>query len=75
MTIDVALLGILITLIMAVLAGGFYMGRLTEKVRSNRLEIEENKKEAIAYRKENREEHEKIVQRLDRVISNGGGKL
>ena len=71
MTIDVALLGVMISLIMAVLAGGYFMGKLTERVRSNRLEIEENKREAIAYRKENREEHALIVARLDKLITNG----
>ena len=74
MTIDMALLSVLITLILAVLAGGYFLGKLTERVHSNRLEIDENKREAIAYRKENREEHAVIVSRLDRLISNGGGQ-
>ena len=71
MTIDLALLSVLITLILAVLAGGFFLGKLTERVRSNRLEIEENKKDAIDYRKENREEHKVIVERLDKLILEG----
>ena len=71
MTIDLALLSVLITLIMAVLVGGFFMGKLTERVRSNRLEIEQNKDEAKAYRLENREEHKVIVERLDKLILEG----
>ena len=71
MTIDLALLSVLITLILAVLAGGFFLGKLTERVRSNRLEIEQNKDEAKAYRLENREEHKVIVERLDKLILEG----
>ena len=74
MTIDIAVLGLLITLLLAVLAGGFFLGKLTEKVSSNRKEIEDNKAEAIAYRKENREEHKAMVVKLDRIIMNGGSK-
>ena len=74
MTIDMALLSVVITLIMAVLAGGYFLGKLTERVHSNRLEIGDNKKELVAYRKENREEHAVIVARLDRLITNGGCK-
>ena len=48
MTIDLALLALLISLILAVLTGGVFIGRLSEKVRSNRLEIEENKVDAKA---------------------------
>ena len=71
MTIDIALLALLISLIMAVLAGGVFIGKLTERVRSNRLEIEQNKDEAKAYRLENREEHKVIVERLDKLILEG----
>ena len=74
MTIDLALLAIMISLILAVLAGGVFIGRLSEKVKSNRLEIEENKADAKAERRENREEHKTIVARLDKLITNGGGK-
>ena len=74
MTIDLALLALLISLILAVLAGGVFIGRLSEKVRSNRLEIEEEKADNRAERKENREEHKAIVSRLDKLIMNGGGK-
>ncbi len=74
MTIDLALLALLISLILAVLTGGVFIGRLSEKVRSNRLEIEGNKADAKAERKENREEHRTIVARLDKLIMNGGSK-
>ncbi len=74
MTIDVAVLAVGISLILAVLAGGVFIGRLSEKVRSNRFEIEEQKKVASRYREENREEHKTIVARLDRLIMNGGSK-
>ena len=71
MTIDLALLSVGISLIMAMLAGGVVIGRALEKIKSNRLEIEENKKDAIDYRKENREEHKVIVERLDKLILEG----
>ena len=74
MTIDLALLALLISLILAVLTGGVFIGRLSEKVRSNRLKIEGNKADAKAERKENREEHRTIVARLDKLIMNGGSK-
>ena len=74
MTIDMAVLSVLITLMLAVLAGGFFLGKLTERVHSNRLEIEDNKEDARAYREENREEHKAIVVKLDKIIVNGGGK-
>jgi len=74
MTIDLAMLALLISLILAVLAGGVFIGRLSEKVRSNRLEIDANKEEAKAYRLENREEHKTIAVKLDRIIMNGGSK-
>jgi len=74
MTIDVALLGVLISLIFAVLIGGVFIGRLSEKVASNRREIGQQQKNIDAYREENREEHKGIVARLDKLIMNGGGK-
>ncbi len=61
MAIDVALLGGFITLLLAVLAGGFYLGRLSEKVRNNRFDIEDAKEREKEYRKENREEHLTIM--------------
>ena len=72
MTIDMALLSVLVTLILAVLAGGYFLGKLTERVKGTRIDIDENKREAIAYRKENREEHAVIVARLDKLIMDGG---
>ena len=78
MNIDIALLGVLISLILAVLVSGVFIGRLSEKVRGNRIDINENKDEAKdeanVYRKENREEHKAIADRLDKLIMNGGGK-
>ena len=73
MTIDTAVLGVLVSLIFSVLGGGYFLGRLTERVKSNRMEIEENKKDAAEYKKENKEAHADRNRKLDKLLLNGKG--
>jgi len=74
MTIDTTILALLISLILAVLAGGVWVGRMSEKIRGNRFDIEGNKDKLEIYRKENKDEHAAMIVKLDRLITNGGRK-
>jgi len=74
MAIDTALLGIMISLIISVVIGSVWVGKLSERVRNNRFDIETHRTEQKEYQTENKEEHQKIIVRLDRIITNGGGK-
>ena len=74
MTIEVAMVALLVSLIMSVLGGGVWLGKLSEKVRHNRYNIEDQKSNMETYRKENREEHQAIISRLDTIITNGNSR-
>ncbi len=71
MTSDFALLGMVITLLLAVIALGFWAGRTTEKIRNNRFDIEEQKEDFKTYQNYNREEHKSMIVKLDTIITNG----
>lgn len=75
MTIDTAMLGIIITLLMGMLAGGVYVGRLSEKVKGNRTDIDAVKKEAHEDRERNSAEHSRLYEKLEtlaQLVRNGG---
>jgi len=75
MTIDTAMLGIIITLLMGMLAGGVYVGRLSEKVKGNRSDIDADKKEAHEDRERNSAEHSRLYEKLEtlaQLVRNGG---
>ena len=74
MAIDTALLGILISLLVSVIIGSVWIGKMSEKVQNNRTDIEAHRIEQKEYQSENKEEHKTIIARLDKLISNGGGK-
>jgi len=74
MGIDTALLGIVISLIVSVVIGSVWVGKMSEKIRNNRTDIEVHKMEQKEYQRENKEEHKVIISRLDTIIMNGGGK-
>ncbi|KKN00321.1 hypothetical protein LCGC14_1138940 [marine sediment metagenome] len=61
-----------ITLVLALVAGSVTMGRLFEKVKGNRSDINENRdeqrQEREQDRKENREEHNSMSIKLDAVL-------
>lgn len=69
MTLDTTILAVLITLIMAVLAGGVWAGKMSEKIKGNRYDIEDQKEDMKSYRLENGEEHKAIILRLDKIIN------
>ncbi len=69
MTIDITILAILISLIISILAGGAWLGRMWEKIKSNRRDIDENKDDVKTYQRENADQHRVIISRLDRIIN------
>ena len=71
MTIDMALVVLLISLILSVLAGGVFIGRLSEKVKHNRADINYHQEEVKEALKENEEEHRAIINKLDAALLRG----
>lgn len=64
MTLDVGMIAIFVTILVALLAMAAAWGSLRERVKHN--------KEAISLdRKTNREDHQQIFEKLDQIISNG----
>ncbi len=59
-----------IVLLIAIISAAIAFGRLFEKVRGNRIDIDED-------RKANREDHSKLFDKMDELrtlIMNGGGR-
>lgn len=71
MTIETGILGVLISLILAVLAGGIWLGRLAERVRNNKDDILDSKQIVKEFQVENKKEHRDMITRLDKILRNG----
>ena len=75
MIIDTPLLGIILTILLAVIGVAVTMGMYGEKIKQNREKIKENKeltdKEITNLRDENRQDHKAIFSKLDAIIRNG----
>jgi len=71
MQVDVAMVAILVTVFLAIIAVAFGYGVLTQKVKSNRIDINNVHEEFQTYRKENKQEHHEINSKLDTIIRNG----
>ena len=74
MDIDTTVLAILIVVLLSILSGGVWLGRMSEKVRNNRHDLEEEKEmrreEAQTFRQDNRQEHKDMMVRIDKALSN-----
>ena len=64
MSIDITILAIMISLILAIIGGGVWIGKITERVGNNRFDIEQQ-------RTDNKEEHKEMNSKLDRILQNG----
>ena len=82
---DAALIGVIITVLIALLTMAYGYGVLSNKVKVNAKDIEKQEvahKELItqircefkAYQLNNREDHSMIFQKLDKILQNGSGK-
>lgn len=67
MTVDTPLLGVIVTVLFAILGLAAAWGTLAQKVRGHEREIE-------TYRRENREDHQIINKKLDIISSYLRGK-
>lgn len=77
MTIDPGLAALIGTGALALIGVAFGYGMLTNRVKGNRLDINENKQnfrdDMQAFRDENTEGHRLIHEKLDTIIRNGRG--
>ena len=77
MTIDPGMATLIISVFLAIVGAAFGYGVLTNRVKGNRLDIDENKKDFKAdmdsLKSENSAGHKLIHEKLDIMIRNGGG--
>lgn len=82
MQIDIAAVGILVSIIVSLLAFSAWVGALHQKVKNNRTDIDrgnEEHKETIkqirdefkAYKSDNKSDHTLIFGKLDAILQNG----
>ena len=71
MQIDAALVGVLVTVLLAILGITFGYGVLTNKVSNNRKDINDIWDWLQNYQKENKSDHNQINSKLDNIIRNG----
>lgn len=82
MQIDTAMVGVLVSIIVSLLAFAAWVGALHQKVRNNRDDIDEDKKEKKetivqiraefkSYQIENKNDHAQIFNKLDTILQNG----
>ena len=71
MQIDAAMIGVVVTVLLALIGMAYGYGILTQKVKSNRCDIADIWKEFKSYQIDNRQDHKEIFVKLDKIISNG----
>jgi len=70
MTIDTAIIVLLIPIILSIVSLAFWAGKLSERVKNNQVDIDKQEKVYDKWRAENRQEHQEIM----RLIRNGNEK-
>jgi len=69
--LNASLFGIIVTVLLALLALAYGYGVLTQKVKSNRYDINKIANEFKDYQQENKNDHQAIGLKLDTIIRNG----
>ena len=69
--LNVSLFGVIVTVLLALLALAYGYGVLTQKVKSNRYDINKIANEFKDYQRENKNDHQAINLKLDTIIRNG----
>jgi len=72
--IDAPLVAIFFTILMALLAMAVAWGSLREKVKHNCQAVKEQEKMIERNYQQNREDHQLIFQKLDKILLNGSKK-
>ncbi len=68
MQIDAAIIGVVVTVLLALLGLAYGYGSLTNKVKGDRYDIEEIKKSFRDYQVDNKADHALITTKLDTII-------
>ena len=74
MQIDTGMLGIFITVLLAMLGMAASLGALSQKVKHNKEQIDSDRKDSRDDRKDNRDDHQQIFRKLEDInkfIRNG----
>ena len=74
MQIDTAILGVLITVVMALLVFASWVGALHQKVKNIDTDLCELNKEFKSYQIENKADHIALGIKLDRIINGKGSR-
>jgi hypothetical protein len=72
MQIDTAMVGVLITILLALLGFASWVGALHQKVKYNDQDNHSIRKEFKEYQAENKADHNLITSKLDKILQNGG---
>jgi len=73
MQIDTAIVGVMVTVLLALLGFASWVGALHQKVTSNRDYISNIDKQLNAFQADNKADHIAIDSKLDKIIQNGKG--
>ena len=69
--LNAPLMAVIITVLLAMLGLAYSSGALANKVKGNRLDINQLEKDFKEYLRENKQDHEKMQDKLDKVLQNG----
>jgi len=71
MVIDAAVIGIVVSVLFALLGLAFGYGSLHSRVNNNKFDIDTAFKDFKEYQRENKADHNLITAKLDKIIKNG----
>lgn len=71
MVIEPTIIALFVPLIVALVAGGIWVGKISERVGNNRYDITGLGNSFREYQKSNQAEHMTIIARLDKILTNG----
>ena len=71
MVIDGAVIGIVVSVLFALLGLAYGYGSLNARVKTNKFDIDTAFKDFKDYQRENKADHNNITGKLDKLISNG----
>jgi len=74
MELNMATIGVIITVLMSLLGLAYGYGALSTKVRFNRKDIDGMVDELRRYQRDNKDDHNLITAKLDQIIRNGNGR-
>ena len=74
MQLDAAIIGVVVTGLLALLGLAYGYGALTQKVKANRCDITDIRAEFKSYQIDNKADHTLIFTKLDKIIQNGSRK-